>query len=430
MTRPPPSPAEGRSAGCASRFTTMRPLTARTLCEWVWVGTSTVANVRGRAGSLTSTMEVPCGAFMCAMYATVPSTETCPPPGQSSQATCFSPWVLGAIAVTMCWRSVTDAGPLAKSVTHLTAPARRDTVSATRKGAAHGPFRRPVRATHRLRPTRRENPGAGPGRGERRALRPRARAGAAARVDRPDRAHPRAVHPRAVPSAPRRRRGALRQQRPLPAQLARHARSGSAHAARAGLPAGGPDHLVPAHRPRPVEPAPRQDARPLRAPLRAEIRGQAAAAPSALAGSGAARHRGHVAREAQRLAYSRAARRGDQRVSGFSRAVGGSGPRAGQAQRAAGPARLRRPHRRAGPRLPRALLHYRPQVLSRAGHGRARAAGGLGERPLRALRGRARHRGRPPLVLELRDGLPGRAEPHGQSGPRAARQRRSAQPGG
>ncbi len=66
MTRPPPTPAGGWCAGCASRFTSMSPLAARTLWEWVCGGTSTVASVRGRAGSLTSTMLVPCGAFMCA----------------------------------------------------------------------------------------------------------------------------------------------------------------------------------------------------------------------------------------------------------------------------------------------------------------------------------------------------------------------------
>ena len=79
----------------------MSPLATRTLCECVSGGTSTVASVRGRAGSLTSTMLVPWGAFMWAMYAVVPSTETWPPPGQSSQATCLMPCTLGAIAVAM-----------------------------------------------------------------------------------------------------------------------------------------------------------------------------------------------------------------------------------------------------------------------------------------------------------------------------------------
>src|SRR5207244_9274412 len=78
----------------ASRFTSMRPLAARTLCECVPGGTSIDASCRGRAGSLTSTSVVPCGAFMCAMKATRPSTTTCPPPGQSKYPTCFTPLAL------------------------------------------------------------------------------------------------------------------------------------------------------------------------------------------------------------------------------------------------------------------------------------------------------------------------------------------------
>ena len=144
----------------------------------------------------------------------------------------------------------------------------------------------------------------------------------------------------------------------------------------------------------------------------------------------AARHRGHVAGEAEHVAHARPARRGDQRLSRLPRPVGGGGGRSGPAHRAAGPARLRRPHRRAGPRVPQPLVHHRPQVLSRPGHRRARADGRLGERALGPLRGRAGHRGRPPLVLELRDGLPGRAERSRQSRPRAARQRRRIEPGG
>ena len=49
---------------------------------------------------------------------------------------------------------------------------------------------------------------------------------------------------------------------------------------------GGADDLVHADRPRSVEPAPRQDARPLRAALRDQVRGQAAPARGALAGPG------------------------------------------------------------------------------------------------------------------------------------------------
>src|SRR5215831_16702310 len=39
-------------------------------------------------------MDVPCGAFMWAMYATRPSTTTCPPPGQSKYPTWRSPCAL------------------------------------------------------------------------------------------------------------------------------------------------------------------------------------------------------------------------------------------------------------------------------------------------------------------------------------------------
>src|SRR6267142_1522890 len=55
---------------CASRFTSMRPLPARTLCECVPGGTSSAASSLGAAGSLTSTSVVPWGARMWAMYAT------------------------------------------------------------------------------------------------------------------------------------------------------------------------------------------------------------------------------------------------------------------------------------------------------------------------------------------------------------------------
>src|SRR5215471_6560827 len=42
-------------------------------------------------------MDVPCGAFMWAMYATRPSTTTCPPPGQSKYPTWRSPCALALI---------------------------------------------------------------------------------------------------------------------------------------------------------------------------------------------------------------------------------------------------------------------------------------------------------------------------------------------
>src|SRR5499427_9359780 len=46
-------------------------------------------------------MGVPCGAFMWAMYATRPSTTTCPPPGQSKYPTCRSPCALALISTRL-----------------------------------------------------------------------------------------------------------------------------------------------------------------------------------------------------------------------------------------------------------------------------------------------------------------------------------------
>src|SRR5262249_40146327 len=61
----------------------MTPLATRTLWECQPCGSSMVASARGWRGSATSTMVVPCGACICAMNSVVPSTQTCPPPGQS-----------------------------------------------------------------------------------------------------------------------------------------------------------------------------------------------------------------------------------------------------------------------------------------------------------------------------------------------------------
>src|SRR5262245_23700970 len=61
----------------------MMPLAARTLWECQPSGRSMVASARGLRGSATATMLVPCGACMCPMNIVVPSSQTCPPPGQS-----------------------------------------------------------------------------------------------------------------------------------------------------------------------------------------------------------------------------------------------------------------------------------------------------------------------------------------------------------
>ena len=104
-----------------------------------------------------------------------------------------------------------------------------------------------------------------------------------------DGAHPRAVHQRAVSPASRRRRGEVRQQRPLPAERAGRLAAAHDGPARAGLAADGPDRVVHADRSRSVEPAARQGARPLHAALRARGGQGSAEAADPLARSGAAR---------------------------------------------------------------------------------------------------------------------------------------------
>ena len=62
--------------GAASRLTSITSFITRTLCECTSGGIVSSASLRGLAGSATSTIVVPCGAFMCAMYAVVPLTTT------------------------------------------------------------------------------------------------------------------------------------------------------------------------------------------------------------------------------------------------------------------------------------------------------------------------------------------------------------------
>src|SRR5262249_58197001 len=91
MPSPPRTPPSGGVRGAASRLTSMTSFITRTLCEWMSAGMVISASLRGFAGSLTSTIVVPCGAFMCAMYAVRPLTTTWPPPGQSKYPTGLMP---------------------------------------------------------------------------------------------------------------------------------------------------------------------------------------------------------------------------------------------------------------------------------------------------------------------------------------------------
>src|SRR5437867_3782708 len=65
----------------------MMPPATRTLCECQPSGTSMLARILGFLGSATSTIVVPLVGRMCPTYMVVPSTQTCPPPGQSQRAT-------------------------------------------------------------------------------------------------------------------------------------------------------------------------------------------------------------------------------------------------------------------------------------------------------------------------------------------------------
>src|SRR2546425_1234735 len=127
----------------ASRFTSMRPLAARTLCECVPGGTSIDASCRGLAGSLTSTTVVPCGAFMCAMKATRPSTTTCPPPGQSKYPTCFTPLALAPLPLMSRLLPLAAASSLASGRPQVASP-----FSGRGDGRANGPGDQPEKLQH------------------------------------------------------------------------------------------------------------------------------------------------------------------------------------------------------------------------------------------------------------------------------------------
>src|SRR5215510_11077772 len=87
----------------------MMPLALRTLWECQPSGRSMVASARGLRGSATSTMVVPCGACMCPMNIVVPSSQTCPPPGQSK---CDTRLVFDRLATkrSIRWSDVVGAG--------------------------------------------------------------------------------------------------------------------------------------------------------------------------------------------------------------------------------------------------------------------------------------------------------------------------------
>src|SRR5215831_16335394 len=79
---PPPNSA-GPLSPSRSWLTIMMPFATRTLWECQPCGRSMVASLRGWRGSATSTIVVPFGQCMWPIKSVVPSTQTCPPPGQS-----------------------------------------------------------------------------------------------------------------------------------------------------------------------------------------------------------------------------------------------------------------------------------------------------------------------------------------------------------
>ena len=124
--------------------------------------------------------------------------------------------------------------------------------------------------------------------------------------------------------------------------------------------------------------------------------------PLAGPGAGACGASGRPApRAARPLAHPRAARSGPGRVPVLPRPHG----RAGAPARGACRARLRGPHRRAGPHALQPLVHHRPQGLPRPRHRRTRRRDRMGPGAPGPLRGGPRHGGRPALVLDLRDGV-------------------------
>ena len=209
-----------------------------------------------------------------------------------------------------------------------------------------------------------------------------------------------AADPRALSRAHRPGLREFRQQRPLSVVGSSDDASRQPAAAAPCRAADGPDRLVHPHRARHLEPEDQQGAGPLRAKRQAARR-PAGQARRPLARPGARAHRGLDRREAGSLARSGSSR---PCAGGLSRLPRHHG-RAGASQGGPGAARLCRAHRPAGPRIPQQVLHHRPQILPRPGHGRARQFRRLGQCPSRDLRGRARHRRRPALVLDLRDGV-------------------------
>ena len=163
--------------------------------------------------------------------------------------------------------------------------------------------------------------------------------------------------------------------------------------------AAGADDLVHPDRARHLEPEDPEGARALRA--RPRCRTARRPRRSCWPDQAAAGARRPAAGAARPLDDAGASRQGARRLPRVPR----PDAEPGRAQRGAGAARLRRPDRRAGPRLLQPLLHDRPQGLPRPRHGRARRLARLGQRARRGLCRRARHRRRPALVLDLRDGL-------------------------
>ena len=192
----------------------------------------------------------------------------------------------------------------------------------------------------------------------------------------------------------------LRQQRPLPAERARDAASRRSWLPRAGRPADGADHLVHPDRARHLEPEDRQGARPLLArgfdadgPPPAPVVHWPDQEPLQLDGPLKERldhwmtlvHRGQVL-DAYRVFLGLMENPAERREVLAELVFAG----------------LIDVQDRAFHNRSYTTGH---KAYPRPRHGRARQRDRLGQRARRALCRRARHRGRPALVLDLRDGL-------------------------
>ena len=200
-----------------------------------------------------------------------------------------------------------------------------------------------------------------------------------------------------VPSAHRRRLSEFRQQRPLPALVARRNQSAEDAAGKARRAAARPDDLVHPVGARHLEPEDPEGARPLCDARLQDAERRAAKAGRLLARPGTAQGNGSARRTSQQLADIRRTRSGHRCLPDFPRPDGGDrAPQGG-----AGPTGLCRHDRCAGPDALQPLLYDRAQGLPRAVGRRDRQCDRLGQCARRDLCGGARHRGRAALALGL-----------------------------